>query len=121
MDKKSEKVLNYLCAEKEYKEFFYGIANMTNDVGEISIRLEMSPEECKAAIDFLETIGYVLFKCDSAGNITSFQLTHIGMNYKVFKRIETIDFVKKSIIVPIAVAFITAILTTGALWLLGWK
>ncbi len=121
MDRKSKRVLNYLCSEKGYKEIFYGVANTLNDISEMSIRLNISVRECKAAVDYLEVRGFVKFTRDSVGNIMSFRLTHIGMNYKAFWRIELRDFLMKSVVVPIVVAIITAILTTGTLWLLGWK
>lgn len=118
MDNKSKKVLQLLRNEKAYDELFYGAPG---DVAVLAEKLSISFDECRAAIDYLEKCGFVEFYRDNKERVMTFKLTHTGMNCKTFKRIETLDFLKKSVVIPIVVAFITAILTTGTLWLLGWK
>ena len=69
------------------------------------------------ALDYLEKREYV--NCIYfAKSINEIHLTHKGENYKEFAWIDFVEFLFRSILTPIAVAFITAIITTlVTLWL----
>lgn len=125
LDKTSKRILRFACQLPNEELFSIPLSKEWEESGDCSFQSFLSganlkEEEVRPAIKFLEENGYVEYATlDSpAGEVeVGFSLTHKGIHYKEFNRLEMLDFLIKSIFVPIAVSVITAGIVTFASYL----
>lgn len=109
MDKKSKKVLKYLCKHRNYKDYAFFFTNGLRE--KTANKLKISVDDLNECIKFLNEKGYITYhRTDS--RIYGFILKHKGIHAEEFERIEKMRFIYKSILVPIIVSIITTLTTT---------
>ncbi len=108
MDKSSKVLLNHLIQQGGCEKMFF-----FNELDVLSSQLNLPTEDVRANIRYLHDNGYIDYQKTKTGHTLTFSLSHKGLKYKDFK-IEAIkDFLLKSVVVPIFVSIITALVTTG--------
>lgn len=113
LDKLSKRIVRYMQTSTDTpSETVY---TFSEDLPAMAEALSKDEDSIRAALRFLERENYI------AVEDFIFYLDHKGLNRHEFDRIEFYDFMRKSILTPIVVAFFTTILTNH-LWpkLLHW-
>lgn len=112
LDRLSRKIVLYMQTKPEMpSETVY---DFYDDLDQIAEELSTDSESVRLAITYLESKGYI----DIEGTI--FFLSHRGLHSKEIALLDLLEFLRNSILVPIAVAFITSVLTTN-LWPALWR
>ena len=112
MDKTSEKVLTFLCFHKDYEKYAFFFNNGTFELS--AKLLNMSENDLKECLNYLcenKYIQYVYLQNRPVGLL----LKHKGKHFREFNRISTIQFIFKSIIVPVIVSVSTTLVTSIAI------
>lgn len=116
--KLSEDILEFMlsCSDTPARISF----DFYDDIDEIAKALSSDRETILIEIEDLEKNGFIKYE-QYNGRQSGFYLSHKGLHKKEFDKRAKMDFVKKSILTPIFVAFVTSIITTS-LWpsLLNW-
>lgn len=91
MDRTSKKLLKYLSQESpsEKREF-----DFTDDLAEIACAIHSDVETVRAAVRYLEAIGYLKFLSTPKGHTTGFYLDHKGLHWKEFRRQEILHYIE---------------------------
>lgn len=129
MDKLSKKIMKFMRTRGKNTEFTCSLDENWDyccdcSLRELSQRIRNSEANTISAIKWLADEGWVEFDLlqDRGGEIAiGFHLSHKGLRQKEFNRMARIDFLKKSILTPIAVSFATSVIVSS-LWpsLLRW-
>lgn len=107
LDKLSKRIVRYMRTSTDTPgETVY---TFDEDLPAMAKALSRDEGSIRAALRFLEEKGYVVIED------FIFYLDHKGLNRREFVRIEIGNFLLKSILTPIVVAFLTTILTVN-LW-----
>lgn len=106
LDKLSRQIISYMIEHDKESGGFYAF---DEDLDIMAESLSVDSEDARAALRYLESKAYVKIEG------YTFFLEHRGRRKKEINRLETIDFLLKSILTPIVVAFLTTILTVN-LW-----
>lgn len=121
MDKTSKLILDKLISAGKGTDYICAFDDAWANQADIVIddfakSLNMRTEDVRAAVRKLKQDGWLEYQqVAKQEKPAGFHLSHAGLNYKEIKRIETIKFIKRSILTPIAVSFATTILTVN-LW-----
>lgn len=108
LDKKSKIFLEYMNQQPQKKILYYEEPEYPESLG--------TQDDVFNLIRHLKKEGYLeSITSSSSGSNVGVCLTHKGTYWKTFRRMEGMEYVKKSILVPIAVAFFTTLLTTHLL------
>lgn len=109
MQKISKKILDYFISQNEGCAFecYY-----ESDIEDLATTIGFSYEDTCAAADYLAETGYLQTINGTYTQTIGYKLSHKGQYYKSFKKEEFINFFTNSILIPVIVAFITALLTS---------
>lgn len=110
LDTLSKKVLTYM--QKEPQNIYY----FQFDLDQMANSLSADTEALRAAVRYLEENGFIKYQRTTSGHTLGFYLDHKGLHYEELSKIEKIDFLKKSVLVPILVTMAT----NGIIALLKW-
>ncbi len=112
LDRLSRKIVSHMQTQPETPSDT--IYDFHDDLDQIAEALSTDSESVRLAITYLEAKGYI----EIEGTI--FFLSHRGLHSKEIALLDFLEFLRNSILVPIAVAFITSVLTTN-LWPALWR
>lgn len=112
IDKLSRSIVKYMQTSTDTPS--KTVYNFSDDLDQIAEALSTDSESIRLAITYLESKNYVEI------NSFVFYLSHRGIHASEIAWLDFLDFLKKSILVPILVAFITSVLTTN-LWPEIWR
>ncbi len=119
MDKLSKQILERLIHEEKGPEY---ICSFGGSLGDIDIKnfsdeLKCSSETVKSAVRFLHERGYLEYQTLRNDPI-GFHLSHMGLNYKYFRRQEILKYVADKWIDFFALLLSVAALVTSIISLL---
>lgn len=112
MDKQSKKVLEYLCKHRNYKDYAFFFTNGLRE--KTAKELKISVDDLNECIKFLFENGYISYH-RTDDRLYGFILKHNGIHAKEFDRIEKMQFIFRSILVPIIVSVTTTLITSIAI------
>lgn len=107
MDKTSKKVLKIMNRYHAPEQYAFWLIN--DAVKLEAKRCELSIEEFSNVINNLISDGWAEYVFSNSGSRSGVKLTHKGVHYKEFLRIER----RNKIIIPATVAVITSLLVDG--------
>lgn len=126
MDKLSKKILKYMVKNGKGISYSCSISEDWNDYADTSLSalaeaIKADEDTVLAAVEYLtdEGNGYLEYCNMDASwgpHPIGFRLTHRGLHHKEFEREAVRTFIMQSILTPIVVSAITALIT---LWLNG--
>lgn len=106
LDSKSRKLLKLITSEKppETTRLF------TFDY--VMNKLNISRDEAFACIRYLDTLGYIecTYKNIGFNFLLGFRASHKGYNYAEFWRLQLLEEILKSVLLPVVVSIITSLL-----------
>ncbi len=109
LDSKSRKLLKLISTEKPPAT----TRLFTFDY--VMNKLNISRAESFACIRYLEASGYIECIYETAGfkALTGFRASHKGYNYAEFGRLQLLEEIFKSVLLPVVVSIITSLLITA--------
>lgn len=119
LDKLSKKILNYMqTASSSPSDTYY---DFDEDLDAIASAVSTDGESARAAVRYLQELGYIKFAYNRSGDIAiRFYLDHKGLHYREFRWIATKEFWKRSVLTPIIVTVLTTIFLNH-LWPTIWR
>lgn len=115
MDKTSKKVLKFLHLNRDYKKYAFFFNNGTFET--FARWLNLSESDLAECLNYLYDNGYIKYFYVQ-DRVVGFSLEHKGIHFNEFNRIEKMQFIFKSIMVPIFVSVITSLIVN---WLQGMQ
>ena len=112
MDKLSRAVLDDVSRRPDEYALLYA-RDMLNSSAD---SFDAKPAVLQSCIENLETGGYLKFNLAPDGAIVGFSRTYSGMRWRQLAILRVLRFVCFNILVPIIVAFFTALITSLVLW-----
>lgn len=97
----------------------YCIANPSPLFNTCDIDIGLPASKLRNACEELATKKCVHILCTTIVGDIQFELTYLGADYKTYQRLDTLEFLYKSILVPVIVALITSAITTSIGWMWG--
>lgn len=111
MDRESKRMLKFMRTSELCKD-----GCLFSDFYEIYGHVTGIPEQrIMACVRYLESCGYIRYGTNQNGQTVGFELEHKAYHRLYFRVSDCWLFIRNSILVPILVAFFTALLTTE-LW-----
>ena len=97
MDKTAKKILKSMCQSEKGTEYVCVFDAAWENSGDIVIddfagRLVMQTENLRAAVRFLVRHEYLEYQVGNGRNV-GFHLSHMGLNWKYFRRKEILDYI----------------------------
>lgn len=118
LDKLSNQILDFMLSYSDTPaKICY---NFQEDLDDMAKAFSSDRETVSAALLYLRDSGYIKYEY-SHGVLICFYLDHKGLHKREMDKKRRLDFIKRNILTPILVSFLTAALTTS-LWpsLLHW-
>lgn len=109
LDSLSKKILKYMQTHSDNPSQRY--YDFDEDLEEIATAVSSDKESVRTAVRYLEENGYIKYIHTKHGTTIGFYLDHKGLRLDEFNRLETLSFLKRSVITPIIVSVLTSILT----------
>ena len=116
-DKLSNKILKYMQTDSSHPSDTY--YDFDEDLDAIASAVSSDSESVRAAIRYLKRQEYIEYAYSDSGLLLYFYLDHKGIHYREFTWIARKEFLMKSILTPIIVAFLTTLFVNN-LWPLIW-
>lgn len=118
LDKLSKKILKHLqTASSHPSDTYY---DFDDDLDAIATSISSDSESVRAAVRFLNAQGFIKYGYTQSGRTYCFYLDHKGLHQKELNRIAVKEFLMKSILTPIVVAFLTTLFINN-LWPGIWQ
>ena len=97
MDRTSKKILKKLIRAKKGTEYVCVFDSAWESIGDISIEnfsasIKRRTEDVRAAVRFLESSGFLEYQRGNGRNV-GFHLSHMGLNWKYFRRKQRLDYI----------------------------
>ena len=113
LDKLSKRILKHMqTASSHPSDTYY---DFDDDLDAIAAAVSSSSESVRAAVRFLNEQGYIKYGYTQSGTLYCFYLDHKGLHQKELDRIAGKEFLMKSILTPVVVAFLTTLFINN-LW-----
>ena len=90
MDKISRKILKKMNEKCSSTNYIYGFSSGWGDcsIDDLALTVGIDTEDCRSNIRFLKELGYVEYATTKDGFPVGFHLSHKGLHYAEFKRID---------------------------------
>ncbi len=111
MDRESRKMLKFMCSSNLCKSACL-FDDFYDEYGKFS---GLPDQRIMACMRHLGSLGYIVYNNDQFGHEVGFELEHKAYHHLYFSLAEHWRFVRNSIVVPVAVSFVTTLLASE-LW-----
>lgn len=92
MDKTSKNIMKYLSSKGRGSEY---ICRYDEELESLSVSLHIPLEDLRASIRWMESNGILEYQRYGNGKISGFHLSHIGANWRYFRKREIIKYLEE--------------------------
>ena len=92
MDKTSKQIMKYLSSKGKGSEY---ICRFDEEFENLSTSLRVPLEDLCASVRWMESNGILEYQRYGSGKASGFHLSHVGVNWKYFRKKEIIKYVEE--------------------------
>lgn len=92
MDKTSKQIMKYLSSKGKGSEY---VCRFDEEFESLSISLHVPLEDLRASVRWMESNGILEYQRYGGGQVSGFHLSHVGVNWRYFRRKEILKYVEE--------------------------